>query len=396
MTSKENYIPYAQQSISKEDIQAVQASLSHPMITRGPLVETFEKEIASYCDAKYAVAFNSGTSALMAAYYAADVGPNDRVITTPNSFVATIGPGIQRQATPIFVDIDRNTGNFNLDHVAFNINKPQSKGKTVVVPVHFSGIPVDIEALDASIADYRTVIIEDAAHALGSCYKDGSKVGSCPWSQMTVFSFHPAKTMTTAEGGMVTTNDPNLHHRLQQYRTNGIERNPAYLHQSAAPGYYEVQFLSGNYHFTDMQAALGISQLKRLDSFVEKRKKLTDLYREKLADIEHLRLLSPSQKLKIGYHLCVVQIDFNAYRTTRTAVMEALHHMGIGTQVHYIPLYRHPFFTKSAGDISDYFPEMEAYYSQALSLPLYYDLSEQDVERVIDRLKSTLKPNLCP
>lgn len=387
---KNKYLPYAQQSISKEDIESVQQALSQPWITRGPLVEAFEKEAAIYCGAEYAVAFNTGTAALMAAYYAADAGINDRVITTPNSFVATVGPAIQNNATPIFVDIDRATGNLNLELVALNVNRDQSKGKTIVVPVHFSGIPVDMQALDFEISNYRTVIIEDAAHAIGSSCKDGSKVGSCRNSHMTMFSFHPAKTITTGEGGMVTTNDPVFFHRLRQYRANGIERDPGYLNDPPYPGYYEVDFLSGNYHFTDMQAALGLSQLKRLDHFVAKRKELMDLYRQKLSSFEHIRLFTPSEELSIAYHLCVVQIDFAAYRKTRKAVMEKLHEMGIGTQVHYIPLYRHPFFKKASGDLSEYFPEMETYYAQTLSLPLYYDLSEEDVDRVVSSLKQAL------
>lgn len=389
--SKNKYIPYAKQNISKEDLEAVQQALLQNSITRGPLVAEFEKEMATYCGAEYAVAFNSGTAALMAAYHAADIGTHDRVITTPNSFVATIGAGIQREAVPIFVDIERSTGNLNLEHVALNVNHSQSKGKTAVVPVHFSGIPVDVEALDAGISNYRTVVIEDAAHAIGSSYKDGSKVGSCRWSQMTTFSFHPAKTMTTGEGGLVTTNDIELYRRLQLYRANGMERDPLYLSESQVPGYYEVKFLSGNYHFTEMQAALGLSQLKRLEQFVQKRKQLMHLYRTKMANLEHVRLFSPPQELSIAYHLCVAQIDFSAYKTTKKAVMEALHHRGIGTQVHYIPLYHHPFFTKYSGDISPYFPEMEAYYSQALSLPLYYDLTEEEIEEVVLSLKKALQ-----
>ena len=387
---KNKFLPYAQQSISKEDIESVQQALSQPIITRGPLVEAFEKEVATYCGAEYAVAFNTGTAALMAAYHAADAGIHDRVITTPNSFVATIGPAIQNNATPIFVDIDRTTGNLNLEHVALNVNRDQSKGKTIVVPVHFSGIPVDMEALDFEISNYSTIIIEDAAHAIGSCYKDGTKVGSCSRSHMTMFSFHPAKTITTSEGGMVTTNDPNLFHRLRQYRANGIERDPHYLNDMPYPGYYEVDFLSGNYHFTDMQAALGLSQLKRLDQFVARRRELMDIYREKLSSFEHVRLFAPQEGVSVAYHLCVAQIDFAAYRTTRKAVMEALFEMGIGTQMHYIPLYRHPFFKNESGDISEYFPEMEAYYAQALSLPLYYGLSEEDVDRVVSGLKKVL------
>lgn len=389
--SEDHFLPYAKQSISKEDRESVQQALSQPMITRGPLVEAFEKEVANLCGATYAVAFNNASAALNAAYHAADIGPHDRVITTPNSFIASVSPAMERSATPIFVDIDRNTGNFNLEHVALNVNREQSKGRTIVVPVHFSGIPVDMEELDANISNYQTAIIEDAAHALGSCYKDGTKVGSCAWSQMTVFSFHPAKTITTGEGGMVTTNDPECYHQLKCARGNGIERDPQRLLQQPYPGYYEVNFLSGNYNFTEMQAALGLSQLKRLPDFIEKRKKLMDLYRSKLSSLENVNLFSPMDGGEVAYHLCVVQIDYAAYRTTRKAMMEALYQMGIGTQVHYVPLYRHPVFTRVAGDISEYFPEMETYYAQALSIPLYYDLTEEDVERVVSSLKKALQ-----
>lgn len=387
----DNYLPYARQNISKEDIEAVQHALSQDMITRGTQVEAFEREIADYCGAQYAVAFNNATAGLKAAYLAGEVGTHDQVITTPNSFIASISPAFETRATPIFVDIDRTTGNLNLDHVSHNVNRSQTKGKTVVVPVHFSGIPVDMESLDAGINNYRTLIIEDAAHAIGSCYKDGSKIGSCLWSQMTVFSFHPAKTITMGEGGAVTTNDPDLYHRLKLARVCGIEKDPEYLNEFPYPGYYEVNFSSGNFNVTEMQAALGLSQLKRLPLFIEKRKKLMDLYRKKLSGIENIRLFTPDEELSIAYHLCVVQIDYAAFRITRRVVMEGLNELGIGTQVHYIPLYRHPFFTKSSGDISDYFPEMEAYYTQALSLPLYYDLTENDVGRVVEGLKKVLK-----
>lgn len=387
---EDHFLPYAKQHISQEDIDSVQSALSRDIITRGPLVEAFEKEMANFCGATYAVAFNNASSALAAAYQAANVGHNDRVITTPNSFVASMSPALDHSATPIFVDIDRSTGNLNLEHAILNANQSQSQGKTIVVPVHFSGIPVDIQALDADITNYQTIIIEDAAHALGSCYKEGTKIGACAWSHMTVFSFHPAKNITTGEGGMVTTNDPELFHQLKCARGNGIERDPLYLSSHPYPGFYEVNFSSGNYNFTEMQAALGISQLKQLPVFIEKRQQLMKLYHSQLSSFEHLQLLSPVSNEKIAYHLCVVQIDFAAYKTTRKAVMEELHSMGIGTQVHYIPLYRHPFFTRIAGDISDYFPEMETYYSQALSLPLFYDLYEDDVERVVSSLKKAL------
>lgn len=385
------FLPYAKQSVSPEDIEAVTHALSQPAITRGPLVTEFENAIANYCGAKYAVAFNNATAALMAAYDAAETGPNDTIVTTPNSFVASVGPGIQRQATPVFVDIDRKTGNLNLSQLLLNINRENSRGKTIVTPVHFAGIPVDMQAIDAALSDYRTIIIEDAAHAIGSHYKDGTKVGSCRWSHMTVFSFHPAKTLTTGEGGMVMTNDDRLYHRLRLYRNNGIENDPARLDNEAYPGYYEVNFLSGNFNFTDIQAALGLSQLKRLDQFIAKRQSLMNRYHENLDGAKHIQLFSPQQELAVAYHLCVAQIDFSAYKITKKEVMEKLKQQGIGTQVHYIPLYRHPFFIHRNGEINEYFPEMEKYYADALTLPLYYDLTEEDVDRVVSTLLNILK-----
>jgi UDP-4-amino-4,6-dideoxy-N-acetyl-beta-L-altrosamine transaminase len=389
--SEQSFLPYAKQSLSAEDIEAVASALASPIITRGPLVEAFERAVADYCGAKHAVAFNSGTAALMASYFAADVGPYDTVVTTPNTFVASVGAAMERMARPLFIDIDRATGNMQLEQLLLNIDQPSSKGKTVIVPVHFAGIPVDMQAIDAAIADYRTVVIEDAAHALGSCYKDGSRVGSCMWSQMTVFSFHPAKTITTGEGGMVTTNDDELCRLLKLYRNNGIVHDPRFMTHVERPGYYEVATLTGNYNVTEMQAALGLSQFKRLDTFIERRKALMALYREQLAGIESIRLLTPDEALSVAYHLCVVQIDFAALKKDKAKVMEALAQEGIGTQVHYIPLYRHPFFTEQSGDISDYFPEMETYYAQALSLPLYFDLRTEDVARVVAALKKILK-----
>jgi UDP-4-amino-4,6-dideoxy-L-N-acetyl-beta-L-altrosamine transaminase len=313
-------------------------------------------------------------------------------LTTPNTFVATAGAALHQGADPVFIDIDRETGNVDLEQLFHNFEFDSSRGRLVFMPVHFSGIPVDMKKVYQAIKRPDFVIIEDAAHALGSLFDDGQKVGSCAWSAMTIFSFHPAKQITTGEGGMVTTNDPELDYRLRLYRNNGIVRDPVHLKGSPAPWYYEVQEMTGNYNFTDFQAALGLSQLKRLDQFIAKRRQLVALYRQELKDFPGVKLFTDAFDERVSFHLFVVQIDFKAFRTTREKVMGQLKSEGIGTQVHYIPVYRHPFFQKyTTVELNEYFPQMEGYYDQALSLPLYPDLSESDVKRVCLELKSALR-----
>jgi len=385
------FIPYAKQSITEGDLREVNEALKQDLITRGPLVASFERAVADYCEAKYAVAFNSGTTALFAACYAAKINQNDRCLTTPNSFIATSGALMARNATPVFVDIDPTTGNMDLELLGYNLEQKSLKGRNVILPVHFSGIPVDMEKIDNSLRDPNVVIIEDAAHAFGSTYRCGKKVGSCEWSQMTIFSFHPTKQLTAGEGGIVTTNDEELYHRLQLYRNNGIEREAPYLEGESTPWGYEVVDVTGNFNFTEFQAALGLSQLKRIDEIVKKRRSLMKTYRKLLKGMSKVRLFTDEYDDHVSFHICVAQIDFAACKKTRTQVMNNLKERGIGTQVHYIPLYRHPCIKKTAGDISEYFPKMEAYYAQALSLPLYYDLSTEDVAFVVQQLKEVLR-----
>jgi UDP-4-amino-4,6-dideoxy-N-acetyl-beta-L-altrosamine transaminase len=387
-----HFLPYAKQMITSEDIEEVINVLKSDEITRGPQVEAFEQAVATYCDAKFGVAFSNGTTALYAACHAAKVGPFDRLITTPNTFIATAGAGMQYRATPVFIDIDRNTGNLDLEQLSYNMEYFSTRGKNVLIPVHFSGIPVDMEKLVQMIKETNTVVIEDAAHALGSRYSNGKKVGCCENSNMTIFSFHPSKHITTGEGGMVMTNDEELYHLLKRYRNNGIEKHSPYLkHQEANLGYYEVQEITGNFNFTDIQAALGLSQLKRLEQMVLRRRELVQAYRDRLQGMVGIRLFTEAFDSLTAFHLFVVQIDFSRFGVSRSEVMTKLADNGIGTQIHYIPLYRHPIISRKSGDLSEFFPHMEAYYAESLSLPLYYGLSMTDVDRIVETLKKVIR-----
>lgn len=388
------FIPYAKQSISDEDVAAVAEALKSDIITRGPLVKQFEEAISNYCDSTYAVAFNSGTSALIAACHAGGATPYDRALTSPNTFVGTIAGAYYGGAEPVFIDIDPKTGGIDLELLQYASEYRPSRGKNIYIPIHFSGIPVDMEKLERMIADTDSLVIEDAAHALGSKYSDGSRVGCCRWSDMTVFSFHPAKIITSGEGGIVTTNSADYYKRLCQFRDNGIVREAKNDQDQPIPWYYEVREVTGNYHMSDIQAALGLSQLKRIDLFGEKRKKLIQLYRKLLKEEASIRFLEATDDAAVMYHLCVVRIDFSKFGVSREKVMMQLREEGVGTQVHYIPLYRHPFFAATHKRVEEYFPEMEKYYEEALSLPLYYDLTESDVECVVKKLKECLTSGL--
>lgn len=385
-------LPYARHAIRAEDIEAVARVLAEDIITRGLQVEQFEASLAAQCGARHAVLFNSGSSALLAACQAAEITPYDRVFVPANTFIATATASIRQGVFPTCIDVDPATGNMDLNALAPYLREPNSRGRSIIMPVHYAGVPVDMAALEQLIQDPETIVIEDAAAALGSAYDKEHPVGSCRWSQMTIFSFHPAKLITTGEGGAVTTNAPELAHRLKRFRNNGIERDPQHLLQPCeGPWSYEVHETTGNFHMTDFQAALGLSQLQRLSSLVNKRQQLVAWYREKLKEMPQIQCILPEENAHIAAQLFVVLIDYAACGTTRAKVMQKLSDAGIASQVHYIPLYRHIPYMRRYGDLSAEFPGMESFYARALTLPLFHGLNEADIDRICTALRAALQ-----
>jgi UDP-4-amino-4,6-dideoxy-L-N-acetyl-beta-L-altrosamine transaminase len=389
------YIPYAQHTIDDEDIRHVNQAMTSGVITRGKMVEAFEQEIGRYCDVPYVVAFNSGTTALHAACHVFSPTSHDRIITTPNTFVGTISGAMGYGCKLELVDIDEKTGNIEHDALVERVLYCSSRGRNIVIPVHYSGIAFDTPRFERELTDPDTHIIEDACHALGSLYPNGEKVGSGRYSDMTVFSFHPAKTITTGEGGAVTTRNEEYYRRLLSFRNNGIERSPEHMSENPGPWYYDVVETTGNYNVTELQAALGVSQMKKVEGFVSRRRHLMGLYRQHLKSVKNVVMSPASYDESTGYHLCSVQIDFGGCGTTRKDVMEALHDRGIGTQVHYVPLYRHPFYKNmykgNTEPSAEDYPHAEAFYSKELTLPLFPAMSDEDVAHICETLKSILK-----
>lgn len=372
------FIPYGRQSIDADDEAAVLAVLRSDYLTQGPATKAFETDLAAYVGAKYCVAVSSATAGLHLAMAALDLAGGEG-ITTPNTFVATANAMAYVGLTPIFADIDPRT--FNLS--AFAARAAVTEHSRLVVPVHFAGLPADMEAFGALTAERGLALIEDAAHAIGSDYASGGRVGNGRFSAMTVFSFHPVKSMTTGEGGAITTNDPALYERLLMLRSHGITRDPARLTDPPGPWWYEQQLLGLNYRMTDFQAALGASQLRKLDRFADRRRAIIARYRAAFSELAWLTLPHDAGDQRVCYHLFVAQFDFETMGRTRAEIMAALTAEGVGSQVHYIPVYRQPWHAAGADDPAARFPGNEAYYARCLSLPLFPSMTDEEVERVI-------------
>lgn len=377
--AKAALVPYGRHFIDEEDIAAVVAQMRTPWLTQGPKVPEFEAAIAEYVGAKYAVAMSSGTSALHMACLAAGVGPGDRAITSPISFAASANCAVYTGAEAEFVDIDRDTLNMSPERLRERLARGPAKA---VIPVHFAGLPCEMDRISELSRGAGAVVIEDAAHALGSRYRSGSRVGSCAHSDMAVFSFHPVKSIASGEGGLVTTNREDLYRRLLRLRSHGINKlddpmqHPENAFQDGVPNrwYYEMQELGHNCRMTDIQAALGLSQMRKIDRFLARRAELAARYRELLAGTP----FRPAQSGGWGEsanHLFVVRTGFGAVEASRTAFMQRLYERGYATQVHYIPIPMHPFYARRGCSMKD-LPEAADYYRECLSIPLYYGLED--------------------
>ena len=384
-------IPYGRQDITQADIDSVVAVLQSDFLTQGPVVPRFEQGVARHVGAEHALAVNSATSALHIACLALGLGPGDRLWTSPVTFVASANCGLYCGAEVDFVDIDPRTYNLCPKALEAKLQQAELDGTLpkVVVPVHLCGQPCDMQAIDALAKRYGFRVIEDASHAIGGKYQ-GEFIGNCRYSDITVFSFHPVKIITTAEGGMALTNDAALAERMALLRSHGITRESSKMtHESDGPWYYQQIDLGFNYRMTELQAALGVTQLERLDQYVARRHKLARRYDQLLAG---LAVTTPWQHPDSysGLHLYVIRLQLEKLRSSHRQVFESLREQGIGVNLHYIPVHTQPYYQRMGFQIGD-FPEAERYYREAISLPMFQTMTEQQQDEVIAALHKALE-----
>lgn len=380
-------IYYGRQSVNEADIEAVISVLRSDFLTQGPAIERFERRVADYCGAKYAVAVTNATSALHIACKAAGLSHGGTLWTSPITFVASANCGRYCGANVDFVDIDDTTYNMSADELEKKLKSGMKPD--VVVPVHLCGQSCDMERIHALAKQYGFAVIEDASHALGATYKN-TRVGSCAYSDMTVFSFHPVKIITTGEGGMVLTNSRELYEKMVLYRSHGITRDPVKMtKESDGPWYYQQIELGYNYRMTDIQAALGYSQMERLDAFVARRRELAKRYDNLLADLP-LRTPKQSADTNSSWHIYVVRLERTRVRKSKVQIFEEMKQKGITLNLHYIPVHTQPYY-RALGFREEDFPVSEQYYEEAFTLPLYYDLTDEQQDAVAAALKDVLK-----
>lgn len=381
-------IYYGKQFIDEQDINAVIEVLKSDFLTQGPVIEKFEKAVAEYCGVKYAVAVTNATSALHIACLAAGLDKDDILWTSPITFTASANCGRYCGADVDFVDIDDNSYDMSVIALKEKLEKSKIKPK-VVIPVHLAGQSCEMQKIYDLSKQYGFTVIEDASHAIGADYKD-TKVGCCKYSDMTVFSFHPVKIITTGEGGMVLTNNEELYKKLTLYRSHCITRDENLMTKEAdGPWYYQQIDLGFNYRMTELQAALGLSQLAKVDKFVARRRQLADRYNELLKDLP-LKVPYQNPDTDSSWHLYIVRVDFNKIKKTKKQIFAEMKAKGVCLNLHYIPVHTQPYYQNLGFKHGD-FPVSEKYYEEAFTLPLYYSLTDEQQDCVVSALKEVLK-----
>ena len=384
-------IPYGKQDINKADIDAVVSVLNSDFLTQGSQVPLFENTLSNYCNVDFGIAVNSATSALHIACLALGLEEGDWLWTSPNSFVASANCGLYCGAKVDFVDIDTKTYNLSIDKLEKKLiqAKKENKLPKILIPVHFAGQSCRMKEINDLSKQYGFHVIEDASHAMGGKYLD-EPIGSCKYSDITVFSFHPVKIMTTAEGGLATTNSKKLAEKMQIYRSHGVTRNEELMNKTSEGGWYYQQVdLGFNYRMTELQAALGISQMKRLDEFVAKRHILKRRYDSLFSD---LPVITPSQDKSCysALHLYPIQLELNKIGKSRNQIFEKMRNSGIGVNVHYIPIHTHPYY-QNLGFKKGNFPITELYYTRAISVPLFHTMTFEQQDEVVTVLNKILQ-----
>ncbi|MDT9720520.1 UDP-4-amino-4,6-dideoxy-N-acetyl-beta-L-altrosamine transaminase [Paenibacillus sp. ClWae2A] len=376
-------LPYGQQWLDEADIEAVVKVLKGDFITQGPVIQAFEQKLADYVGAKYGVAFTNGTAALHGACYAAGIGPGDEVITSPLTFLASSNCVLYQGGKPVFADIDPQTYNINPAEIEAKL----TSATKAIIAVDFTGQPVEIDRISKIASDHNLVLIQDAAHSIGADY-DGRKIGS--WADMTMFSFHPVKHVTTGEGGMIMTDNEEYYRKLLKFRSHGMTRDPQELTKNDGSWYYEMQTLGYNYRMTDIQAALGLSQVKKLDDFILRRREIVKIYNRELSGIQGLVLPEQNTKSNSSWHLYVVRFLPEYFSASRREIFDAFRCMNIGVNVHYLPVYLQPYY-RELGFEEGLCPIAEEYYETAITLPLYPKMKDSDVIDVIDAVELIAK-----
>jgi len=369
-------LPYSHQNIEADDIKEVVRVLKSDWITQGPKIKEFEEALCKYTGAKYAIVVSSGTAALHISCLSAGIKKGDEVITSPITFVASANCILYCDGKPVFADIHFDTDNINSKEILKRLTK---RTKTII-PVHFAGYPCDLEEIRSIAKKHNLTVIEDAAHALGAEYK-GAKIGSCEYSDMAIFSFHPVKSITTGEGGAVLTNQKKIYEKLTMFRNHGITKKNL-IHRHTGDWYYEMQLLGYNYRLTDIQAVLGISQLKKLNYFIDRRRAIAKSYNKAFVNNPYFDLPEEKENIRSAYHLYPIRLK-ETYKNRRKEIFSKMRKNGLGVQVHYIPVHLHPYYRKNFGyKLGDY-PVAESHYGKSISLPVFPKMTERVVGHVI-------------